>query len=69
MCVTGPEEHNSAADTVASASASALLERSSELVELLAEVSSVLELLSQAAQSSLGEQERQVTEHNSQKYE
>lgn len=34
--------------------------RSSELVELLTNVSSVLQLLSQAAQSSLDEQERQV---------
>ncbi|XP_008302925.1 zinc finger and BTB domain-containing protein 40 [Stegastes partitus] len=38
----------------------ALLKRSSQLVELLATVSSVVELLSQAAQSSLDEQERQV---------
>lgn len=37
-----------------------ILERSSEFVELLTNVSSVLELLSQAAQSSLDERERQV---------
>ncbi|KAK2821035.1 hypothetical protein Q5P01_023994 [Channa striata] len=41
-------------------SATDLLERSSELVELLTNMSSVLELLRQAAQSSLEDQQRQV---------
>lgn len=39
---------------------SGILEHSSELVELLTNVSSVLELLSQAARDSLDERERQV---------
>lgn len=41
-------------------SATSVLEHSSQLVELLANVSSALELLRQEAQRHLGEQERQV---------
>ncbi|XP_023280417.1 zinc finger and BTB domain-containing protein 40 [Seriola lalandi dorsalis] len=54
------EENSSTGDKVSSESASGLLEHSLQLVELLSSMSSVLELLSQAAQSSLEEQERQV---------
>ncbi|XP_040015093.1 zinc finger and BTB domain-containing protein 40 isoform X2 [Xiphias gladius] len=54
------EENNTMAAKVSSESAIGLLEHSSQLVELLTNMSSVLKLLSQAAQSSLDEQERQV---------
>lgn len=53
-------EENTPADKVSNGPATSLLEHSSQLVELLSNMSSVLELLSQAAQSSLDEQERQV---------
>ncbi|KAM4625674.1 zinc finger and BTB domain-containing protein 40 isoform 2-T2 [Polymixia lowei] len=54
-------ENNSGAVTCTSDQpASVLLERSSELMELLAEVPSVAELLTQAAHANLGEQEREV---------
>ncbi|XP_070759034.1 zinc finger and BTB domain-containing protein 40 [Enoplosus armatus] len=54
------EEDNPTTAEVPAGPVGSLLERSSQLVELLANASSVLELLSQAAQSSLDEQERQV---------
>lgn len=78
ICVyTGPEEakisesvveeNNTMAAKVSSESAIGLLEHSSQLVELLTNMSSVLKLLSQAAQSSLDEQERQVEQVASEK--
>ncbi|KAM7402792.1 hypothetical protein PAMP_018003 [Pampus punctatissimus] len=54
------EEDNTTAAEVSSGTACGLLEHSSQLVELLTNMPSVLELLSQAAHSSLNEQERQV---------
>ncbi|XP_029990082.1 zinc finger and BTB domain-containing protein 40 [Sphaeramia orbicularis] len=55
------EEMKTSASVVEiSSSAPGLLEQSSELMELLTNTPSVLELLSQAAQSSLDEQERQA---------
>ncbi|XP_018517266.1 zinc finger and BTB domain-containing protein 40 isoform X1 [Lates calcarifer] len=54
------EENNTTAVKLSSESATDILEHSFQLVELLTNISSVLELLSQAAQSSLDEQERQV---------
>ncbi|TKS70559.1 Zinc finger and BTB domain-containing protein 40 [Collichthys lucidus] len=54
------EENNRTAATFSSGPASGFLEHFSQYVELLSSVSSVLELLSQAAHSSLDEQERQV---------
>ncbi|XP_070707799.1 zinc finger and BTB domain-containing protein 40 [Pempheris klunzingeri] len=54
------EEDNKTTGSVSSGPATGFLEHSSQLVELLTSMSSVLELLSQAAQSSLDEQERQV---------
>ncbi|XP_054472521.1 zinc finger and BTB domain-containing protein 40 isoform X2 [Anoplopoma fimbria] len=54
------KEEDTTAAKASNGSATGILEHSSELVELLSEVSSVLELLSQAAQRSLDEQERQV---------
>ncbi|XP_044068624.1 zinc finger and BTB domain-containing protein 40 isoform X2 [Siniperca chuatsi] len=54
------EENNTTAAKVSNGPATGLLEHSSQLVELLINMSSVLELLSQAAHSSLDEQERQV---------
>nr|XP_033482541.1 zinc finger and BTB domain-containing protein 40 isoform X1 [Epinephelus lanceolatus] len=56
------EENNTTAAEVSNGpvSAAGLLEHSSQLVELLANMSSVLELLSQAAQKHLDEQERQI---------
>lgn len=55
---TEPETVKSSA-SVSSESATSLLEHSSQLVELLTNMSSVMELLRQAAQS-LDEQQRQV---------
>lgn len=57
------EEDNTTAAKVSSGPAGVLLEHSSQLVELLSNVPSVVELLSQAAQS-LQEQERQVEQDN-----
>ncbi|XP_034724150.1 zinc finger and BTB domain-containing protein 40 isoform X3 [Etheostoma cragini] len=54
------EENNPAAATVSIGPAAAFLERFSQLVELLANMSSIVELLSQAAQGSMEEQGRQV---------
>uniref|UniRef100_UPI003AACE0C4 zinc finger and BTB domain-containing protein 40 n=1 Tax=Centroberyx gerrardi TaxID=166262 RepID=UPI003AACE0C4 len=54
------EENNAMMAEVSDRSAALLLKHSSELMELLSNVPSVLELLSQAAHTSLGEQERQV---------
>ena len=54
------EENNSTAAEVLNGPGTGFLERSSQLVELLANMSSVLELLSQAAQTCLDEPERQV---------
>ncbi|KAM3878078.1 zinc finger and BTB domain-containing protein 40 [Diretmus argenteus] len=54
------KESDGVAAEVSDQSTALLLDRSSELAELLAGVSSVLELLSQAAHASLGEEERQV---------
>lgn len=56
---TEPETTKSPA-SVSSDSAAGLLEHSAQLVEILTNVSSVLELLSRAAQTSLDEQQRQV---------
>lgn len=53
-------EGNTTADKVSNGPETGLLEHSSQLVELLSNMPSVLELLSQSAQSSLDEQERQV---------
>ncbi|XP_074545352.1 zinc finger and BTB domain-containing protein 40 isoform X2 [Halichoeres trimaculatus] len=53
-------ENKQTAENVSKESVSGFLNHSTQLVELLANMSSVLELLSQAAQSSLEEQERQV---------
>lgn len=54
------EENKTTAAKESTRPAAGVLEHSSQLVELLSSMSSVLELLSQAAQSSLEEQERQV---------
>lgn len=54
------EENSTMAAEVSDGPKTGIVERFSQLVELLTSVSSVLELLSQAAQSSLDEQERQV---------
>ena len=55
------EENNPTAAQQSNGPAAGVLEHSSELVELLSNMPSVLELLSQAAQGGLAEQERQVT--------
>ncbi|XP_065811468.1 zinc finger and BTB domain-containing protein 40 isoform X1 [Labrus bergylta] len=54
------EKSNQQEATMSKRAAFSFLDRSSRLVELLAGMSSVLELLSQAAQSSLQDPERQV---------
>ncbi|XP_029288483.1 zinc finger and BTB domain-containing protein 40 isoform X2 [Cottoperca gobio] len=54
------EENNTTAAKESNGPAAGFLEHSSQLVELLSNMSSVLELLSQAAQGSLNEQQRQV---------
>ncbi|XP_067444601.1 zinc finger and BTB domain-containing protein 40 [Thunnus thynnus] len=54
------EENDSTAAEVSNGPACGLLGHSSQLIELLTNMPSVLELLSQAAHSSLDEQERQV---------
>ncbi|XP_062271983.1 zinc finger and BTB domain-containing protein 40 [Scomber scombrus] len=54
------EEDNKTAAKVSNGPACGLLEHSSQLIELLSDMPSVVELLSQAAQSSLDEQERQL---------
>ncbi|XP_074505126.1 zinc finger and BTB domain-containing protein 40 isoform X1 [Sebastes fasciatus] len=54
------EEDNTTATEVSNGPAASFLDHSSQLVELLTNMSSVLELLSQAAQTSLDEQEREV---------
>ncbi|XP_071403644.1 zinc finger and BTB domain-containing protein 40 [Centroberyx affinis] len=54
------EENNATVAEVSDRSPPLLLEHSSELTELLANVPSAPELLSQAAHASLGEQERRV---------
>ncbi|XP_035517546.1 zinc finger and BTB domain-containing protein 40 [Morone saxatilis] len=54
------EENNTTAATVSNGSAAGLLKHFSQNMELLSSMPSVLELLSQAAQSSLEEQERRV---------
>lgn len=54
------EENNTTAVNVSSEPAAGFLEHFSQSVALLSSMSSVLELLSQAAESSLDEQERQV---------
>nr|XP_020473558.1 zinc finger and BTB domain-containing protein 40-like isoform X1 [Monopterus albus]XP_020473559.1 zinc finger and BTB domain-containing protein 40-like isoform X1 [Monopterus albus] len=54
------EENDTMAAKLSNESATGLLKHSSQLVELLANMSSVLEHLSQAAQSSLDEQKRRV---------
>ncbi len=59
------EEDNLTAVEATNGAAAGLLEHFSQLVELLTSMSSVLELLSQAAQSSLDEQERQVKQVDS----
>lgn len=53
-------ESNTTAANVSSEPAAGFLEHFSQSVALLSSMSSVLELLSQAAESSLDEQERQV---------
>ncbi|XP_042262106.1 zinc finger and BTB domain-containing protein 40 [Thunnus maccoyii] len=57
---TVEEENDSTAAEVSNGPACGLLEHSSQLIELLTNMPSVLELLSHAAHSSLDEQERQV---------
>ncbi|XP_034080086.1 zinc finger and BTB domain-containing protein 40 isoform X2 [Gymnodraco acuticeps] len=54
------EENNPTAAQQSNRPAAGVLEHSSELVELLSNMPSVLELLSQAAQGGLAEQERQL---------
>ncbi|KAK1901177.1 Zinc finger and BTB domain containing protein 40 [Dissostichus eleginoides] len=54
------EENNPTAAQQSNGPAAGVLEHSSELVELLSNMPSVLELLSQAAQGGLAEQERQL---------
>lgn len=54
------EENNTTAAMVSNGSAAGLLKHFSQNLELLSSMPSVLELLSQAAQSSLEEQEREV---------
>lgn len=54
------EEGNTTAAKVSNGPACGLLEHSSQLIELLSDLPSVVELLSQAAQSILDEQEKQV---------
>ncbi|XP_063766346.1 zinc finger and BTB domain-containing protein 40 isoform X2 [Eleginops maclovinus] len=54
------EENNPTAAQQSCGPAAGVLEHSSELVELLSNMPSVLELLSQAAQGGLAEQERQL---------
>ncbi|KAM7006381.1 LOW QUALITY PROTEIN: zinc finger and BTB domain-containing protein 40 [Tautogolabrus adspersus] len=54
------EKSNQTEATISKRPAFSFLDRSCQLVELLTSMSSVLELLSQAAQSSLQDQERQV---------
>ncbi|TNN88220.1 Zinc finger and BTB domain-containing protein 40 [Liparis tanakae] len=53
-------ENNTRVAEASSGPATGFLEHSSQFVELLSNMSSVLELLSQAAEGSLDEQERQV---------
>lgn len=53
------EENNTTASKISNGPATDLLQHSSQLAELT-NMSSVLDLLSQAAQSSLDEKERQV---------
>lgn len=54
------EENNTTPASMSSMPPTGLLKHSFQLVELLTNMPSVLELLSQAAQSSLDEQQRQV---------
>ncbi|KAL6111271.1 zbtb40 [Pungitius sinensis] len=54
------EEHNRTAAEASDGPATGFLEHSSQLVELLSSMPSALELLSQAAQTNVDEQERQV---------
>lgn len=56
------EENSTLKVKLSDAPETGVLELFSQLVELLTSVSSVVELLSQAAQSSLSEEERQVEE-------
>lgn len=66
MCVcTGPEdtdssENKGAAAERPSAAVLGVLERSSELMELLTNMATITNLLSQAAQSRLNKQDQQV---------
>lgn len=56
-------ENNTRVAEASNGPATGFLEHSSQFVELLSNMSSVLELLSQAAEGSLDEQERQVEQY------